>query len=348
MTATVVDIDSVGLRYYNFDTLFSYNGVYNFLVGARGLGKTYGAKKQVIKNFLRRGEQFIYLRRYKDELKTSKASFFADIEHEFPNYDFRVNAFQAEMATSETRGKKQRDWVPMGWFVPLSTAQSLKSVAFPKVTMIIFDEFIIEKGTIHYLPNEATAFTNFFSTVDRSKDKTRVLFLANSVSIMNPYFLEYDIKPDQVGEFVRKYNGFVVCHFADSAEFAKGVYRTRFGQFIQNTEYADYAIGNEFQDNNDNLIGLKTSKAKYTYSIETKNGTFSVWIDWDGPYYFIQEKLPKQQTLFTIMPERMKDGKILTSYNDKMVQLLRTAFRNGNAYFDTAKSRNAFIEIFKR
>jgi hypothetical protein len=363
MTATISDSDTKavssansvaiprpgsGLRYYSFDKVLSYNGVFNFVIGARGLGKTYGAKKIVIRNAIRKGEQFIYTRRYKDELRISRDTFFADIQDEFPNYDFRINSSTAEMATSKTRGEKKRDWVVIGFFLPLSTAQSIKSVAFPKVTMIIFDEFIIEKGTIHYLPNEATAFTNFFSTVDRYKDKTRVLFLANSVSIMNPYFLEYDIKPDQVGEFVTKHDNFIVCHFADSKEFSKGVYRTRFGQFIEGTEYADYAAGNEFLDNHDSLLMYKNSKARYTYSLETKAGVFSVWIDWDGPFYYIQEKLPKRQDLFTIIPERMSEGKTLVGYNDKMVTLLRTAFRNGKAYFDTAKSRNAFIEIFKR
>ena len=49
-----------------------------------------------------------------------------------------------------------------------------------------------------------------------------------------------------------------------------------------------------------------------------------------------------------MLPEKMTDGKTLLAYSDKIVQVLRTAFRNGNAYFDTAKTRNAFIEIFKR
>ena len=348
MTAILEAPPKPALQYYSFDKVLSYNGVYNFVIGARGLGKTYGAKKIVIRNAIRKGEQFIYLRRYKDELRISKDTFFADIQHEFPNYDFRINAGMAQMASSEDRGEKKRNWQDIGYFIPLSTAQSIKSVAFPKVTMIIFDEFIIEKGAIHYLPNEATAFTNFFSTVDRYKDKTRVLFLANSVSIMNPYFLEYNIKPDQVGELVTRHNNFLVCHLADSKEFSKGVYKTRFGQFIEGTEYADYAAGNEFIDNHDALLKYKTSTARYTYSLETKAGTFSVWIDWDGPYYYIQEKLPKQQLLFTIIPERMSEGKTLVSYNDKMVALLRTAFRHEKAFFDNAKSRNAFIEIFRR
>lgn len=338
------------LDYYSFDKLYSYNGVFNFCCGARGLGKTYGIKEKVIIQAIERGWQFIYLRRYKDELKKSKDTFFADIQHMFPNYDFRINGYQAEYATSEDRGQKKREWKIMGYFIPLSVAQSVKSVAFPLVRTIIFDEFIIEKGHTHYLPNEAAAFTNFFNTVDRYKDKTRVFFLANSVSIENPYFLEYDIRPDEMDKqrFIRKFDNFIVCHFPDSAEFKKGVFQTRFGKFIQNTEYADYAVGNEFRDNHKKMLGFKPSNAKYDYSIETRSGTFSVWTDWSGPDYYIQEKLPKQETTYTTEIDRMEGGKIFMDKNDKMLQYLRTAFRQGKTYFDTPKSRNAFIQIFKR
>lgn len=339
----------LALSYYNFDKIYSYNATFNFLVGQRGVGKTYGAKLKVLRKAVKSGEQFIYMRRYKEELATSAKTFFADIEHEFPDYDFRTNGWLAEMAPDTTRDDKKRAWKTIGFFIPLSRAQSMKSVAFPAVTTIIYDEFIIEKGMTHYLPNEAEAFQNFYSTVDRWKDKTKVLFLANSVSIMNPYFLAYSIKPDESGElFTFGPGGFGLCHFVDAQDFTSEVYQTKFGQFIQGTEYADYAVANEFKDNSDNLIKQKSADAKYVYTIETKQGIFSVWASWSDSNYFIQEKRPKSETIFTMIPDRMDVEKTFITYNDRMVQVLRTAWRNGSAYFDTSKSRNAFTEIFKR
>jgi hypothetical protein len=334
--------------YYNFDKIYSYNAMFNFLVGMRGVGKTYGAKLKGIKKAIKSGEQFIYMRRYKEELQTSAKTFFADIENEFPNYDFRTNGWLAEMAPLETREEKKREWKTIGYFIPLSRAQSMKSVAFPLVTTIIFDEFIIEKGAIHYLPNEAEAFQNFYSTVDRWKDKTKVFFLANSVSIMNPYFLAYSIKPDEVGELFTFGDGFGLCHFVDAQDFSNEAYETKFGKFIKGTDYASYAVTNEFKDNGDNLIRQKSADAKYVYTIETKQGIFSVWASWSSHEYFIQEKRPKIESIFTMIPDRMDEGKTFITYNDRMVQVLRTAWRNGSAYFDTSKSRNAFTEIFKR
>ena len=37
-------VKSADLDYYSFNKVLSRNAVYNFILGARGLGKTYGAK----------------------------------------------------------------------------------------------------------------------------------------------------------------------------------------------------------------------------------------------------------------------------------------------------------------
>lgn len=337
-------------KWYNWDKIASFNATFNFLVGQRGVGKTYGWKKKSIRAAIRKGEQFMYVRRYKEELKVSKDTFFADLvaKDEFPDWDFRTYGSVAQMAPAKTRDDKKRPWKTIGHFIALSTAQSIKSVAYPLVTNIGFDEFIIEKGTTHYISNEVHAFLNLYSTVDRNQDKTKVFFMANSVSIMNPYFLFWNITPDGAKEFTLLKDGDICVHFVEAKEFSEQVYQTKFGKLIQGTEFGDFAVGNEFSDNHDNLLDVKGASARYTYSIETKNGVFSVWVDWIAGKYYVQEKRPKQEIMFTLLTEQMSEGKVLLSYSDKMMQSLRTAFRNGNTMFDTAKSRNAFIQIFNR
>lgn len=338
------------MNFYNYDKLYSYNGIFNFLCGARGLGKTFGAKIKAIEANIKKGEQFILVRRYKDELKKTKNAFFADIDAEgfFEEWDFRIFGDEAQRAHITTRDDKKRAWITVGFFIPLSTSQSIKGVSFAKVRTIIFDEFIIEKGMTHYLPDEATVFTNFYSTVDRYRDECRVFFLANTVSINNPYFIEYSIKPDELKEFHRSHDGFIVCHFADSADFQNDVYQTRFGRFIQGTEYADYAVGSEFLDNHDGLLKLKNAEATYFYTLETGAGIFSVWLDWANSTYYIQSKRPKAEAIMTLLPHKMEEGKTLLFTNDKLIQDMRTAFRHSRVCFDSAQARNSFIEIFKR
>jgi len=332
--------------YYNYDRVCSYNAAYNFIVGARGLGKTYGAEVRAVKDYIKNGHQFIYLRRYKNELQKSKATFFTAFAHLFPDWDFKIQGFEALIAPRATRDEKKREWVPMGYFISLSTTQAEKSVSFNNVHTIIFDEFIIEKGNIHYLPDESTVFNNFYSTVDRYNDRVKVFFLANSVSIMNPYFLAFDVVPDR--EWITRGDGFMVCHFPNSEAFASSVFETRFGKFIKNTEYADYAVGNAFGDNHENLLDRKDYKAKYQYSLECSTGTFSVWYSGFENKYYVQAKRPKAERLFTLLAHKMSDDKTYITFNDRVLSALRTAFNHGRVTFDAPTTRNTFTEIFKR
>ena len=45
-------------KYYDISTLLSYNKILNFIIGQRGGGKTFGAKKWCINDFLKKENQF--------------------------------------------------------------------------------------------------------------------------------------------------------------------------------------------------------------------------------------------------------------------------------------------------
>lgn len=343
--------------FYSFNKVLSFNATFNFIVGNRGAGKTYGWQKRVIGKAIKTFEKdpenidmFIYMRRYKEELQFAKLTFFAAIQVEFPKWDFRVNGFTAQMAPAHTRDDKKRHWYDIGYFMELSRAQAYKSAAFPKVKDIGYDEFILEKSHTRYLPNEAAAFNGFYSTVDRNKDKTRVCFMANSVSITNPYFIEYDINPNNADKdgFIKTNAGYCITHFINNKEFSKQVYETKWGQFIQGTEFGNFAVENEFVDNHDGLIDEKNSRARYMFTLETSAGTFSIWFDIVSGNYFCQSKRPKgDETLITLLTDRMDENKTLMRTTDSAMSRLRTAFNHGRVWFDKPPTRNAFLEIYR-
>lgn len=101
-----------------------------------GFGKTYGITKFVINQFLKKQEEFAYIRRYKSDLKQSVPTFFSSVNknNEFPNHLLvsKNNSFYCDDKC-------------FGHSMCLSTAQDLKSSNFDNVKTIIFDEFIIEE-----------------------------------------------------------------------------------------------------------------------------------------------------------------------------------------------------------
>ena len=170
--------------YYNYNKILSYNAMLNFLIGERGVGKTYGASKFVINQFLKKNEEFAYIRRYKPELSLVVPKFFSALIN---NNEFPDNHLYNKGNTFYCNEK------PCGYAMKLSTAQDLKSSNYNNVKNIIFDEFIIEEGQKKlYLKNEVFIFLNLIETIARLRD-VRIFLLANAVTITNPYFLYFDI-----------------------------------------------------------------------------------------------------------------------------------------------------------
>lgn len=113
----------------------SYNAFINFLHGERGVGKTYGISKFVVKQFIKNNDEFAYIRRFKTELKEAVPNFFNPLinNKEFTNH------------LSNKGNKFYCDGKTCGYAMTLSTAQNLKSSNFDKVKYIIFDEYLIEE-----------------------------------------------------------------------------------------------------------------------------------------------------------------------------------------------------------
>lgn len=347
MTPTKADLD-----YYSYKLVNSYNAAYNVIVGLRGVGKTYGFKEMALDDWFKSREQFWYLRRYIDDTKLSTPVFFDDIAHAYPYADFRTRGNVAEVASAESRNDKRREWDVIGHFGTLSVAQRYKSTPYPAVTKLCFDEFIQEKGG-QYLSEEVRKFNNLYSTIDRWNDRTKAYLLANAVSMANPFFLQWKVRPEAMTrEFQRLFSGFMVIHFPDAATFKEQVDETRYGKFIRasSPEFAEFAIDNKFSDAHLELIDAKTPNARPRWIIETKLGAFSVWHDSKLSAWFLDRKIPKggNTPRFTIEKNMMGDKKRYLEYSAPMLQVVRTAYGRGRVYFNEPATRNAFYETLIR
>lgn len=268
--------------WYSFDRILSYNALINFVMSPRGNGKTYGAKVRGIKRFLKTGEQFMYVRRTEKQLKSIN-TFFDDVAQDFPNHKFTVQGRHFYI-----NGKLA------GFNYALSTSQNLKSVPFPNVTTLIFDEFIIDKRVQRYLPNEVEIFLDLVNTVVRSRDNLRVLLLANNVSRVNPYFTYFKCIPKVNERFTLAHNGNVVVECFESVEYTEKIQGTKFGQLISGTRYGDFAINNKsLRDSNTFIDKRKPKDSQFVFSV-TFNGTeIGFHLSYDEGLWFVNNEVDK-------------------------------------------------------
>lgn len=331
--------------FYDFNKLLSYNALLNFVIGERGVGKSFGAKKFVISDYLKNGNEFVYIRRYKTELDNAYEGFFDQLQNEglFLDHTFRIAASKKKI------DKFYCDKEVCGYGVPLSTANILKSASFPKVKTLIFDEFLIDNGTYHYLRNEVTQFLDIIETIARLRD-VRVLLLGNAITISNPYFDYFKLGLPYNSEFRTFKDGTILVNYIKNPVYREKKKATRFGALIDGTEYGEYAIDNTFLRDNDSFLAKRDKDARVYSTIVLKGSKYGIWQNWKTGFVYISKDFePSNPCVFVFDINDHTENTIYTkARNSTWFQPVLKAYKMGCLFFETQKIKNDFIAIIGR
>lgn len=177
--------------YYDITNLLSTQAQYLMLLGMRSNGKSYQVKKTLIENAYKDDIKFVYLRRWKADLKQKfVTSYFEDMPiSKLTNRQYNniraMNGYIYLIKTDkqgEIEKKKE-----IGRYCGLNEAERYKSQTFPGYNNIVYEEFITDSV---YLDDEPRILQQFVSTVFRL-NKGSVFLVGNTISRVCPYFSEW-------------------------------------------------------------------------------------------------------------------------------------------------------------
>lgn len=302
----------------------------------RGGGKTFHCTRWGIDDFKKNRKQCVWVRRYQTEIDEMllNGKFFDAVREYYPDDELKVDG-----SIGYVNGEAAF------YFVALSTSRQLKSNNYPEVNKIIFDEFIIDKGKVSYLKNEVEVFLDLYETIARMRDNVRAVLLANSITVVNPYFLFWNIKVDTSKRFTVK--GQVVVELFTDADFIAKKKRTRFGQLVNGTRYGDYAIDNKFLLDSDTFIESKTPKAEFYIGMKYDGVMYGFWIDYTvGLMYVNRQYDPSSYSLYSLTKDDHEANLLLikTLNDNNRVKRVVFAFRNGLLRFEDATVKAQFYE----
>lgn len=335
--------------YWDIKRTKSYNCLFNFIIGMRGVGKTYGALKECTQNFLdnkKKGvtSQFMYVRRLKSELEKltimRNGRLFNAVKTEFPTHELKAES-----------NILYCDKEIMGYAQPLSTASILKSDAFPDVDTIIFDEFIIDaSGTYHYLKDEVRKFLDLYETIARGRD-VKVFFLSNAVSITNPYFDYFHLNKPMNSDIQRfGQSKDILVEFTVNKALSQIKKQTRFGQIIAGSEYSDYAYDNEWLLDNMDFIEKKNQKCEYYLTLRYKDTWLGIWFDPIQWLYYVSLDVDLQYPhKYSATTDDHKPNILLMQTAKKLTLLgnLIEAYQKGCVRYESMKLKNWFRDIMR-
>lgn len=170
----------------NWDYISCQPASFISVVGARGVGKTYGLfKKLVLEN-----KKFLYLRRLKTQLDLCTKEEGNPFKKINTDLGTNIYPFSSDGITTFRKGEKTGELVAVG--MALSVVANVRGIDFSDIDYIVFDEFIASDGE-RPIKNEFKAFLNLYETVNRNRElegkpAVKCFMLGNANTLVNPYF----------------------------------------------------------------------------------------------------------------------------------------------------------------
>lgn len=286
-------------RFYDWEKTLAYDADVTMVVGARGIGKTYGLRKQCIRDFIKRGNRFAEIVRYKAEISDVASGYFDRLAHD-PDFEddwvFKTDARQMYIAK---RTEDKPKWQVLGYFISLTEAQKKKKKTYDYVKRLIFDEAILNrKDRFHnYLYDEWGILAEIVDTISRERPdvksiRPRLYLLGNALDIVNPFFAVNRVKlPLEFG--YRWYSGKTfLLHYVEDGEYAREKSAKTMAGRMRSLIGDKVASENLFSTQSEEFIKKKPPRAKYKFAIVYDGKKYGIWLDMQGGYYHITNKVP--------------------------------------------------------
>lgn len=337
------------IKYYSCEKVLSYNKPYTFAMSNRGTGKTTDFTRFIVKRFLEKGLQFIYLKRcYEDIISTAPEFFNSDyLKMKFPGHEFEF--------------KKKKFYIDgqiAGYPMVLNTPTRNKGIPLEHIGTILFDEFLTEDNRYITTANnpyqEVHNLCSLIETINRGvgrlyREELKVIMLANSVSLINPYFACWDIDKAFVpGKRFMTGRDWVLEFFIDE-DIARAKAESPFGRMAQKAGYGDYAFGNQFYlDNNAFIEDIKPHYWHHCNLIYAGE-TYGIYEDKKKGIFYISEKYdPRCLITYALSDEDHNENTYALSRKQDLYKNLVENFEYGNVRFSSMRCKTVLLTFLNR
>lgn len=311
----------------------------------RTFGKTTYYILKMFEDFIKTGDPFGILVRYKYEVSGGVSSTLSKID-EFYSYDTGLlsacNLANGNVKRISFTGK------PMFYVFSLNAAKQVKvlSPEMQCITQYAMDE--IQPEDNRYLPDEIEKFISIHVSLARGVgEATRYLpvyLMTNDVSYLNPYYTSLGIseRMEPRTKYMRG-EGFVFENLG--SEFIAGLQRTsRFNRAFSSHENMNYILGKKSLCSEEvyDIMKLGGSKS-YMLTLLHKGEKFGMWMCEDF-VYVSKSYDPNCRHVYGIEPTDCLGGHV--AHRKKLnLSFYRSFFEGGLMRFDSIRAKQAALSF---
>ena len=287
--------------YFNAAHPFHNAAVYNFIVGGRGIGKTFGALKYCLDN----GLKFIYMRRTQAQVDLIKSDEFNPLNalkstlgdgYDYSMKKINKNITGIYQTEYDDNHIAYTSGPVLGYIMALSTVSNVRGFDASDVSVLIYDEFIGEK---HEKPirAEGTAFLNAIETIARNREingfsPLKVICLSNSNDLACPIFIELKLV-STVEKMISKKQQYyyfpdrsLAIYCLRDAPISRRKAQTSLYKLTGSSDFGKMSLENEFTNDQKALIRSMNIKE---YRPLVKVGELCIYIHKSARGYYITD-----------------------------------------------------------
>ena len=307
-------------------------------------GKTTYFGRLCINRFLDKGEKFGLLYRYNYELDDIAEKFYKDLGSLFfPNY-----IMTSKRRASGTFQELFLNDKSCGYGLSLNNADQIKKYShlFSDIQRMIFDEF--QSETNHYCDNETKKFISIHTSIARGQGEqvryVPVYMLSNTVSIINPYYVEMGIssrlKDDT--KFLRG-DGFVLEQgYIESASIEQK--NSGFNRAFSKNSYTAYSSECVYLNDNKAFVEKPAGKSKYLCTLRYKGSNFALREYTESGLIYCDDRADSSfLTKISVTTDDHNINYVMLKRNDFFLSNLRYFFEHGCFRFKDMRCKEAVL-----
>lgn len=312
----------------------------------RSAGKTTYFNRLAVNAFLKRGEKFGLIYRFKYELSDIADKFFKDINGLF----FPEHTMSSERKAGGIYHDLFIDDMHCGYAFALNSADQIKKYShlFSDVSRLIFDEF--QSETNNYCPDEIRKFISLHMSIARGQNKqvryVPVYMISNPVTLINPYYVEWNISSRIKSDTkYLKGDGFVLEQgFNESA--SKANKESAFNRAFSQNRYMEYAAQNVYLNDNTAFVEKPDGIGKYLATIKYNNYTFGIREYAEAGIIYCDDHADMSFPFkLTVTTDDHDINYVMLKKNDLFLSSLRYYFDKGCFRFKDLKCKDAILKV---
>jgi hypothetical protein len=138
-------------KFYTLENILKKNCIYNLIIGERSNGKTYSTLKHCLTEYCEHGGQFAIVRRWKEDIRGRRASDIfssivdnGEVEKLTKGQYTTIHYYAGKFYLANYLNNKvvYEDDNIVAYTFALSDTEHNKSISYPKIKNIVFDEFL--------------------------------------------------------------------------------------------------------------------------------------------------------------------------------------------------------------